>query len=98
MAGTALSEQTFIFADISGFTALTEVHGDEHAADLAAAFFEDARALLPAHGAQEVKTMGDAMMIRCDSPQAAIGLALRLVREVGARHGWPDPLGSVRPV
>jgi class 3 adenylate cyclase/YHS domain-containing protein len=60
------------------------------AADLAAAFYKDARTLLPAHEAREVKTLGDAMMIRCDSAQAAIGLALRLVRDVGARHGFPS--------
>jgi class 3 adenylate cyclase/YHS domain-containing protein len=85
-----MSEQTFLFADLSGFTALTEAHGDERAADLAAAFFTDARELLGSHGAREVKTLGDAMMIRCDSAGAAIGLALRLVREVGARHGFPS--------
>ena len=85
-----MSEHTFLFADLSGFTALTEAHGDEHAADLAASFFQDARSLLAAHRAQEVKTLGDAIMIRCDAPQSAIGLALRLVREVGARHGFPS--------
>jgi class 3 adenylate cyclase/YHS domain-containing protein len=85
-----MSEHTFLFADLSGFTALTEAHGDEQAADLATAFFQDARSLLADHDAQEVKTLGDAMMIRCDSPDAAIGLALRLVREVGARHGFPS--------
>lgn len=84
-----MSEHTFMFADLSGFTALTEVHGDEQAADLAAAFFADARALLAAHDAREIKTLGDAMMIRCDSARSSIGLALRLVREVGARHGFP---------
>jgi adenylate cyclase len=84
------SEHTFLFADLSGFTALTEVHGDEEAADLAACFFDDARALLAEHGAQEVKTLGDAMMIRCDSASDAIALALRIVREVGARHGFPS--------
>jgi hypothetical protein len=26
--------QTFLFADLSGFTALTQAHGDEQAADL----------------------------------------------------------------
>jgi adenylate cyclase len=83
-------EQTFLFADLSGFTALTEVHGDEEAADLAAGFFEDARALLGEHAADEVKTLGDAMMIRCDSASGAIGLALRVVQEVGARHGFPS--------
>jgi len=83
-------EHTFLFADLSGFTALTEVHGDEEAAELAAGFFEDARALLGEHAADEVKTMGDAMMLRCDSASEAIGLALRLVQEVGARHGFPS--------
>jgi adenylate cyclase len=84
------NEHTFLFADLSGFTALTEVHGDEEAADLAAGFFADARALLAEHGAQEVKTLGDAMMIRCRSAREAIALALRIVREVGARHGFPS--------
>jgi class 3 adenylate cyclase/YHS domain-containing protein len=85
-----VGDHTFLFADLSGFTALTEVHGDERAADLAESFFEDARSLLPGHGAYEVKTLGDAMMLRCDSADAAIGLALRLVREVGTRHGFPS--------
>jgi hypothetical protein len=31
------AEATFLFADIAGFTALTEAHGDEHAVQL----FED---------------------------------------------------------
>jgi adenylate cyclase len=84
------AEHTFLFADLSGFTALTEVHGDEEAAELAAGFFEDARALLGEHAADEVKTLGDAMMLRCDSASEAIGLALRLVQEVGARHGFPS--------
>lgn len=83
-------QHTFAFADLSGFTALTEVHGDEEAAEIAAGFFEDARAVLREHGAVEVKTVGDAMMIRCRSASGAIGLALRLVQEVGTRHGFPS--------
>ena len=82
-------EHTFLFADLSGFTALTEVHGDEEAAETAAGFFADARALLGEHDATEVKTLGDAMMIRCDSASGAIGLALLVVQEVGTRHGFP---------
>ena len=34
---------TVLFADIAGFTALTEVHGDEHAADLVMRFAADGR-------------------------------------------------------
>ena len=84
------AEHTFLFADLSGFTALTEVHGDEEAADLAAGFFEEIRGLLPGVRGEEVKTIGDAMMIRCDSASDAIGLALRIVQDVGSRPGFPS--------
>lgn len=50
--------QTFLFADLSGFTALTEAHGDEQAADLVGGFCVAVRRLLAAHQAQEVKTIG----------------------------------------
>src|SRR5215212_1185179 len=81
--------QTFLFADLAGFTALTEAHGDEEAADLAAQFCDWVRELLPDHGAEEVKTLGDAMMIRVDEPVLAIELGLRIVEEVGARPQFP---------
>lgn len=86
----AEADHTFLFADLSGFTALTEVHGDTEAADLAAGFFEETRALLRDHNAEEVKTLGDAIMIRCNAVPDAIGLALQIVHEVGSRHGFPS--------
>jgi adenylate cyclase len=78
-----------LFADLAGFTALTEAHGDEEAADLIGSFCREVRELLPDHGAQEVKTIGDELMIRTDSAADAIRLALRIVGEVGGRHGFP---------
>jgi class 3 adenylate cyclase len=80
---------TFLFADIAGFTALTEAHGDEEAADLAARFFADVRALLPEYGAAEVKTIGDAVMVCCERATAAVELGLRIVDEVGAQSRFP---------
>jgi class 3 adenylate cyclase len=38
-----------LFADLSGFTALTEAHGDEQAADLVGEFCVAVRQLLAAH-------------------------------------------------
>jgi YHS domain-containing protein len=84
-----LTAQTFLFADLSGFTALTEAHGDEHAADLVGGFCLAVRQLLAEHHAEEVKTIGDALMLRAGDPAAAIRLALRIVHEVGAQHGFP---------
>ena len=84
-----LAVQTFLFADLSGFTALTEVHGDEQAADLVGGFCAAVRRLLADHQAHEVKTIGDALMLRAGDAAAAIQLGLRIVHDVGAQHGFP---------
>ena len=81
---------TFLFADLAGFTALTEAHGDTDAADLAGEFFADVRSLLARHGAEEIKTIGDAVMIRCERADSAIALALAVVAEVSRRPGLPS--------
>jgi adenylate cyclase len=83
-------QQTFLFADLSGFTALTEAHGDEEAADLVAEFTGVVRDLLPEHAAREVKTIGDAVMIRCSRADAAVELGLRIVEQIGARDRFPS--------
>ncbi|MEK6278502.1 MAG: adenylate/guanylate cyclase domain-containing protein [Actinomycetota bacterium] len=83
------TESTFLFADLSGFTALTEVHGDEQAADLAGEFSAAVRELLPDHSAEEVKSIGDALMVRCEVAEHAVRLGLRIVYDVGERHGFP---------
>ena len=90
-APTADAEpSTFLFADMAGFTALTEVMGDEEAVAVAEDFFESARALLGEHGSQEVKTIGDALMIRAEEPGLAIRLGLRLAHDIGVRHEFPS--------
>jgi class 3 adenylate cyclase/YHS domain-containing protein len=80
---------TFIFADMSGFTALTEVHGDDAAADLVAEFSAAVRPRLDHRGAEQVKSIGDALMIRCEDPAESIGLGLEIVHEVGGQHRFP---------
>jgi adenylate cyclase len=78
--------ETFVFADLAGYTALTEAHGDEHAADAAVEFCEAVRVLLPEHDAEEVKAMGDALLLRASDAARAVGLAERIVRGYGWRH------------
>jgi adenylate cyclase len=80
---------TFLFADLAGFAALTEAHGDEHAVELATEFCDWVRELLPGHGGEEIKTIGDAVMVRCDEPAAAVELGLRIVEGIGARPEFP---------
>ena len=82
------SHATFVFADIAGFTALTEAHGDEQAATLVADFCDAVRAELPA-GAAHVKTIGDALMLRVPDPGEAILLGLDLTDTLMRGHGAP---------
>ncbi len=74
-----MARDTFIFADIVGFTSYTERHGDAAAADLAARFRSGVEAMLP-EGARLVKTMGDAVMVRLDDPAQAAATAVRIAR------------------
>jgi adenylate cyclase len=80
-------EQTFLFADLAGFTAMTEVHGDEVAADAVSDFCRGVRRLLPEFEAEEIKSIGDAVMVRVPEASPAVELAVRLIGEVGTRHG-----------
>ena len=79
---------TFVFADIAGFTALTEAHGDEEAADLIVRFAEAVRAELPATGVH-VKTIGDALMLRIDDPAEAVHFAMGVTHDLMPEHGTP---------
>jgi adenylate cyclase len=79
---------TFVFADIAGFTALTEAHGDEEAVRLVDAFSNAVAAELPAVGGENVKTIGDALMLRIPAPADAIVLALRIANDF-TDHGLP---------
>ena len=83
------ADATFLFADIAGFTALTEAHGDEQAAALAADFCAAVKAELPAAQGAHVKSIGDALMLRIPDPAEAILLGLRIAGELMRDHGAP---------
>lgn len=83
------SEHTFLFADLAGFTALTEAHGDEHAADLVGEFSDRVRGWLADGGGGDAKTIGDAVMLRCPAAAGAVELGLKIVEEVYDLPGFP---------
>jgi adenylate cyclase len=80
---------TFVFADIAGFTALTEAHGDEHAVELVEGFSQAVAAELPSVRGEHVKTVGDALMLRIPAPGDAVLLALRVANDLMQDHGAP---------
>jgi adenylate cyclase len=77
-----------VFADLAGYTALTEERGDEAAARVAREF-RTMCALSREHGAWQVKSMGDGVTIWSPDAGQAIALAARTVEDVGTR---PDLL------
>jgi class 3 adenylate cyclase len=80
---------TFLFMDLVGFTALTAEKGDDSAAEVALRLFAHVRRLLPEHCGEEIKTIGDAMMVRCDDPRQGVELGLRISEQIGDEPGLP---------
>jgi adenylate cyclase len=85
---TASEPGTFLFADLAGFTALTEAHGDASASNIAADFVAGVRGILAEYDAEEVKTIGDEVMIRAADPVTAVRLGIGIVDQL-AFHGSP---------
>ncbi len=85
----ANQDATFLFADIAGYTALTEAHGDEEAATLVADFCAAVKSELPSIGGSHIKTIGDALLLRIPDPGDAIVLGLRITHELMTGHGSP---------
>jgi adenylate cyclase len=85
----ASGRHTFLFTDLVGFTALTAERGDDRAADVALEFYRRVRSLLSVHRAEEIKAIGDALMIRCEEPSLAIRLGLRIVSELDEDPDFP---------
>ena len=76
---------TFVFADLVGYTALTERRGDYSGARVAAEFCRMMTRLCREHDARYVKSMGDGAMIWAPNAGQAVALAARTVEEVGGR-------------
>ena len=85
----AKTPATFLFADIAGFTALTEAHGDEQAAALAADFFAAVTVELAGCDGTHVKSIGDALLLRIPAPEQAVLLGLRITGDLMRDHGAP---------
>ena len=84
-------ERTIAFVDLAGFTALTDAHGDEAAADLVDVFTGMARAAVAPTDAELVKTVGDAVMLAAPTPDAGLDAVRRLFDIAYERDGLPEP-------
>ena len=85
---TTVREAAFLFADIVGFSAFTEQHGDERAAELAWRLRLGVERQL-GHDAHVVKTLGDAVMVRIAEPAEAAAAGMRIVARALTAPGDP---------
>lgn len=81
---------TFCFVDVAGFTALTEVHGDEAAADLV----DRLTALIgvtleECTDATLLEVVGDAALIMCSEPATAVRFITTLFERAVKERNFP---------
>jgi len=77
------------FADLAGFTALTEVHGDVLAADIAELLVSITNSVTVA-GDRLVKAIGDAVLLTSPDAASGISLVVRLFDACEADPEFPD--------
>jgi adenylate cyclase len=85
----AAERHTFLFGDLVGFTALTAAEGDDRAAEVAVALHQHVQQIAGEYRAEPIKTIGDAVMLRCDDPGQAVELGLRIVDDLDDVPGFP---------
>jgi DNA-binding SARP family transcriptional activator len=81
---------TILFTDLVGSTQLLERLGEDAAEELRRTHFSLLRQAVSEAGGQEVKSLGDGLMVAFASPRAALGCALTVQRGV-AEHNRARP-------
>ncbi|WP_179475730.1 adenylate/guanylate cyclase domain-containing protein [Mycolicibacterium vinylchloridicum] len=87
MTEGASVEATFAFVDLSGFSVLTEMCGDEQAASLAGRLLAVTGESLGS-GVTIVKTMGDAVMLRAGETELMVATILQLADRAADEDGF----------
>ncbi len=89
-SGLATSAMGLIFADLVGFTHLSQEVDDQDLAQLVGRFQTVAFDLVAARGGRVVKTLGDEVMVACDDPGVTLELALALARAYSEERVLPE--------
>jgi adenylate cyclase len=87
--------RSFAFVDVSGFTALTELEGDEHAVDVLTAFRALLRDICGRRGVRIAKWLGDGVMLVCVDTTPLLAAIIELHYVVCAVSG-PVQTVSIR--
>jgi class 3 adenylate cyclase len=79
----------FLFADLRGYSAFVERHGDQAGADLIRTYRDLVRAAVAAFRGAEIRTEGDSFYVAFDSPSAAVRCGLAILTAAAQAEG-PD--------
>jgi adenylate cyclase len=90
---TAVRPEGIAFADLSGYTRLTEEGGDEAAAEMALALAQLAGETAARHRGMTVKLLGDGALLHFADPGDAVRASLDIVDEAPARGLPPAHVG-----
>jgi adenylate cyclase len=82
--------QTVGFADLVGFTSLSNGLDEDDLACLVEAFETRCSDVVTAGGGRVVKTLGDSVLFAADQPATAIEIALGVVESIGSEPDLPD--------
>lgn len=88
MTSTDTHDVAVLMADLAGFTALTEAHGDRAAAETGTCLLELAQTASAGRPLLS-KTLGDGVLLLFAHPRRAADTALTLLHEVHANVGMP---------
>ena len=83
-------EQAVGFADLSGFTQLSQRVSVKRLADIVDQFEDTAFDVVSSHGGRAVKLIGDEMMFVADSLPVAVDISLDLAERLRAIAGMPE--------
>lgn len=81
--------ETAVFADLSGYTQLTEEAGDDVAAEIAVNFAQLANEVAARHRGTVVKLLGDGVFLQFREPDDAVMASLEMIESAPSR-GLPD--------
>jgi adenylate cyclase len=81
-------DRAFLIADLCGYTALTESHGNRHAVEVIDRYQKIAESVLEAR-ARIVERVGDELLIAAREPVAVVATAVRLLEAVERELHFP---------
>ena len=93
--GVAGAYRGFLFADLRGYTAFGEAHGDRAAADLLDAYRVLVRDEVARHAGAEIRTEGDSFYVVFASARDAVACGLSIV-DAAARYSTQHPDAPLR--